>query len=368
MRTGGALRCLARPGAGALGPFRLARILAVAAALTLAGCIHGLGPDDFARGTVSVPDAVHGGGSVTLTYLGVGGWLLDTGRSRILAAPLFSNPSLLRTGLRAIATDTAAVERALDLLKVPDLSDVSAILVGHAHYDHLMDVPYLATRHARRAVILGNTTTRYTLAPFAERGLDTTRVLDVSDSAATVERMGHWVRVAPDVRVLPLVSDHAPHFQGITLYSGVRRRPMPRVPEGADEWLEGETLAYLVDVLGPDGGVRARIYYQDAVAREPFGFIPPELAPVDVAIVVPATYAEVDWQPEAIVENTGARHVLLGHWESFFEPVSTDPEPVLFTLLPDFVARLRRALGGDDSRWDLPVPGARFVLRAGEGG
>ena len=39
-----------------------------------------------------------------------------------------------------------------------------------------------------------------------------------------------------------------------------------------------------------------------------------------VAIVVPATYAEVYWRPEAILDNTTPAHVLLGHWENFFLP------------------------------------------------
>lgn len=306
---------------------------------------------------------LHDGAPVTLTYLGVGGWLLDTGRSSLLTAPLFSNPGLIETGLAEIAADTAEIERALRLLQVPDLGGVSAILVGHAHHDHLMDVPYVATRHAPRAVILGNTTMKHTLAPFAADGLDTARVVDVSALAADVEGGGEWIRVAPDLRVLPLVSDHAPHFQGVTLYAGDRERPMPFRPRSAEEWLEGETLAWLIDVLGPGDVVRFRLYYQDAVAREPYGLIPDSLAPVDLALIVPATYAEADWQPEAVIENMRPKHVLLGHWEDFFQPVTVDPEPVPFTLLADFRARLRRALDGDDARWDLPVPGARFVFR-----
>jgi L-ascorbate metabolism protein UlaG (beta-lactamase superfamily) len=302
------------------------------------------------------------GDSITLTYLGVGGWLLDTGRSTLLTAPFFSNPSLFRTGLAPIGPDTAAVVEALRYLNVPPLDDVVAILVGHAHHDHLMDVPYVAAHLAPRARILGSTTVRHTLAGFADHGLDTTRVDDVSAFAADLAGGGHWIEVAPDLRVLPLVSDHAPHFQGITLYEGTRTRPLSAPPRAAEQWLEGETLAFLIDVLDETGAVRLRIYYQDAVARAPWGLMPDSLAPVDVALIVPATYAEVYWHPEAVLENTRARHVLLGHWEDFFRPATAEPEPVPFTLLPDFVARLRRALEGDDSRWALPVPGTRFVL------
>jgi L-ascorbate metabolism protein UlaG (beta-lactamase superfamily) len=342
-------------------PTLTASVLAAVVLVALAGgCAPGLRSYDYSRGEVALE--VEGlDAPVTLTYLGVGGWLLDTGRSRLLTAPLFSNPPLLRAGFAPIGPDSAAVERALRLLDVPDLGDVAAILVGHGHYDHLMDVPYVATRHAPRALVLGSATVVRTLAPFEE--LDGTRLRAVDDSAATMAGGGGWIGVADDLRVLPILSDHAPHLQGVTLYDGERAEPMRRRPRAADDWLEGETLAWLIDVLAPSGATRFRLYYQDAVAREPFGLIPAELAPVDVALLVPATFAEVDWQPEAVLENTRARHVLLGHWENFFQPVSRDPEPVPFTLLPDFVARLRRALDGDDTRWDLPVPGTRFVFR-----
>lgn len=303
------------------------------------------------------------GAPVTMTYLGVGGWLIDTGRSQLLTAPLFSNPGLVQTGLATIDADSVAIESALVALSTPSLARVSAILVGHAHYDHLMDVPYVARRHAPEALVLGNTTVKHTLAPFAADGLDTSRVVDVTASTADLEGGGRWISVAPDLRVLPLRSDHAPHFQGVTLYAGTRDRPMPFKPRSAQEWLEGETLAWLIDVLGEGDEVRFRIYYQDAVAREPMGFMPRDLDAVDVAILVPATYAEADWQPEALIENTRPKHVLLGHWENFFEPVTTRPEPVPFTLLKDFRLRLRRALDGDDGRWSLPRPGATFVFR-----
>ena len=326
----------------------------------LAGCLPSLADSDFARGLVAVPGPRPSAAGVEITYLGVGGWLVDTGSSQLLTAPFFSNPGLFRAGFASIAPYSMAIERALEHLDVPDLSDVRAILVGHGHYDHLMDVPYLASRHAPRARILGNRSVRLTLAPFEGPDLDASRIVDVSGSAASVEGGGAWIEVAPDLRVLPLLSDHAPHFAGRTLYGGDRGAPLTQRPRAADEWLEGETLAYLIDVLDGAGDVRLRIYYQDAVSREPLGLIPPELAPVDVALIVPATFAEVDWHPEAIMENTLAAHVLLGHWEDFFRPATDEPEPVPFTILPEFVARLRRALDGDEGRWHLPVAGARF--------
>jgi L-ascorbate metabolism protein UlaG (beta-lactamase superfamily) len=312
-------------------------------------------PDTYDDGFLEVACCGRSDAPVELTYLGVGGWIVRKAGGAILTAPLFSNPSLLDVGLGAIASDPDRIEANL-----PDVSDVGAIVVGHGHYDHLMDVPYIARHRAPRALVYGNATTAHQLAPF---GLGD-RVRVVEPLAGTVERPGEWVEVARGFRLMPLLSDHAPHLAGVTLYAGNRTRDMAREPRAADEWLDGTTLAFLIDVLNEDGSVGLRIYYQDAVAAPPYGLAPrlADSVDVDVAIVVPATYAEVSWHPEALMESLRPRHVLLGHWEDFFEPPSRPPEPVPFTLLPDFVARLERALP-EGAEWHLPVAGTRFRFR-----
>lgn len=330
---------------------------AAAATLVLVAgtsCLRPVPPAAFTTGTVEVGCCGRADEPVELTYLGVAGWIIRKGEAAIMTAPLLSDPSLLDVGLSPVSADPDRIEAHL-----PDVSDVTAILVGHGHYDHLMDVPYIATHRAPRALIYGNPTTAHQLAPF---GL-TDRVRVVLDEAGTAERPGEWIDVAPGVRIMPLLSDHAPHLAGVTLFSGVRTRDMPRKPEAAGEWLDGRTLAFLIDLLNADGSVGLRIYFQDAVPAPPLGFAPPleDGVGVDVAIIVPATYAEVDWHPEALLDNLEPRHVLLCHWEDFFEPPSRPPKPVPFTLLPDFVARLERALP-DGVGWNLPVAGARFLF------
>ena len=143
------------------------------------------------------------GPPVEFVYLGVGGWLVRRGGSAILFAPLFSNPSLTRAGFSGIAPDTVRIERALDSLAV-DLSEVSLILSGHGHYDHLMDVPYVMTRHAPGARLLANRTSAHQIASW---GL-ADRITVVDDSAGDRQSAGRWIRFG-DVRVMPFRSRHA---------------------------------------------------------------------------------------------------------------------------------------------------------------
>lgn len=338
-------------------PLRAVTALALAAA--------GLSCARVGPGVSGLVDrAPAGADELRMVYLGSGGWIMQHGSDVILSGPLFSNPGLYRTGLWRIASDTAAVDRFMSRY---DVSAARAILVGHAHYDHLMDVPRVALAHAPGARIVGNRTVANTLGTWSGVG---GRVDVVDDAAGEHETPGRWLSYGPSVRVMPLRSDHAPHFEGLTLYEGRRARPLTEPPRTADEWLAGETLAYLVDFLAPDGSVAFRVYYQDAVAQAPAGFAPDGLIrerPVDVAILVPATFDQVDWHPEAFVQNLRPRLVLLGHWEDFFAPADAPTRSVMLADIGHFEDRLTHVFDGSWWRPDRWTE-FRFPREPGSGG
>ncbi|MDZ7780660.1 MAG: hypothetical protein U5R14_12125 [Gemmatimonadota bacterium] len=317
-------------------------MLLVGATLACGGALEGPVTGIVERG----PRPTEG---LRMVYLGTGGWIMEYRGAQVIAGPLFSNPGLLRTGLADIESDTALVDR---YMSAYDVAEAKAILVGHAHYDHLMDVPRVAAAHAPDARILGSRTVRNTLGTWS--GL-AGRVDLLEDAAGDEETVGRWLSYGDRVRIMPLRSMHGPHFDGLTLYRGTVDTPLEEPPRRASEWLDGATYAFLVDFLSDDGDVAFRIYYQDAVAPPPLGFAPEELVderPVDVAVLVPATFEEVPWHPEAVVANLRPRRVLLGHWEDFFRPVERDAEPVPLTDLPEFERRLGRVFDGEVFRPD----------------
>lgn len=315
-------------------------ILPLLVGLMVTGCAGRVGP-----GTTGVVERGLGADPpVEFTYLGTGGWIIRRGADVVLAAPFFSNPSFLGVGLTAIESDTAAIDRGMAGY---DVSDACVILVGHSHYDHLMDVPHIAKRYAPEARIVSTLTTRNLLGEWS--GLMERTDLS-EDHAADQEHMGSWMEYGHGVRILPLLSDHAPHFNGLELYAGTVARPREEAPETAADWLGGETFAFLVDFLDSSGDVAFRIYYQDAVTAPPYGFAPDSLIaehPVDVAIFVPATFDQVEWHPEAFVENLQPERVLLGHWEDFFIPMELNTRSVLAADIEHFESRLRRVFDGE---------------------
>lgn len=326
------------------------RLVAVAlSCAAVAACAGRIGP-----GADGLIERIDGPDALTLTYLGSGGWIMSRGPDMVLAAPFFSNPSVIQTGLGPIASDSAEIDRNMDPY---DVRATSAILVGHAHYDHLMDVPGIARRHAPRARIIGSRTVENILGTWSEVA---GRVDRVEAFVGDHETVGRWMPYGEHVRIMPLRAHHAPHFDGLTLYQGTADVPRHERPRTAEEWLEGHTVAFLVDFLADDGSVAFRLYYQDAVGQAPFGFAPDALIaerPVDVAILVPSTFDQVDWHPEAFIENLQPHRVLLGHWEDFFVPISDETKSVMLNDIGHFEKRLEHVFDGE---WWRPEIGTVF--------
>ena len=80
---------------------------------------------------------------------------------------------------------------------------------------------------------------------------------------------------------------------------------------------------------------------------------------MDVAILVPSTFDQVQWNPEAFLENLRPRRVLLGHWEDFFTPVDAPTRSMRLADLGHFEARLERVFDGD---WWRPDIGTEFLF------
>jgi hypothetical protein len=304
---------------------------------------------------------------VRFTYLGTGGWLIQHDGASVLTAPFFSNPGLVEVGVARLVPDSVAIDRFL-----PPVEDVSAILVGHAHYDHLMDVPYILRKKATEARVYGSRTMVNLLR--GDREIAPERLVALEgDAVGTPETAGRWSYTSDGrIRFMALASQHAPHLLGIRLYHGEQAMPRTSLPERAHEWLDGPTLAWLIDILGDGGEVLMRIHYQDSASEPPHGFPPASLLPpdgvrVDVVILCTAGSGEAPGHPAGIVEALAPRLVLMGHWEDFFRPLSAPLRAVPGTDVEAFEAYLERILPTGSAR-ARPAPGETLELDVLRGG
>lgn len=303
-----------------------------------------------------------------ITYLGVGGFLIRYGNDAILTAPFFSTPGLSEVGqMLRIRSDTARVNERMRAL-VPDpavLRSVRAVLVGHSHYDHLMDVPHVAVRHADSAQVYGNDVMRRLLHYDSVRLFH--RLVSAEPDAGDVRERGRWIYPHRDstVRFMALRSKHAPHGLGfIKVFRNRQTKERPHEPPTAWAWSQGETLAYVIDFLdAKNGEPRFRIHYQDSASPYPHGAPPPleegSTRRYDVAILCGGSFQQVQGYPDSILARTQPRHAVLGHWENFFQP-QTDPlKLVPFTDAVELARRIDAALPAGSER-TTPRPGAKM--------
>lgn len=306
-----------------------------------------------------------------LTYLGVAGILIRTGHDALLTAPSFTHPRLLAvsTPKWPIHSDSLTVDHELHRLlgDVTVLGTVEAILVGHAHYDHLMDVPLLARRYVPNARIYGSLTTKRTLMGDStlRRHADRVDSLYPPDSiVATAWHVGRWIYSrSRRTRFMAMQSTHAPNWWFITLapcHEQHDRRTLPRTAWG---WCLGEPLSYLIDLLDDSGRPVFRIFYQDAAARPLDVVLPPfdagDARRVDLAIVCAGNFRKVEEYPTLLLAALRPRFVIVAHWEDFFHAQGDSPTPISRTDTRELAARLDR-IGA--RRWRALTPGGRVKI------
>lgn len=297
--------------------------------------------------------------SVGITFLGVGGFLVRHRGQAVLMAPHFSKPGGHRVGLNLRALpDTAKIDREMERLLPDSLRrQVRAILVGHGHYDHLMDVPHIVRQFFadRKVMVYGNDATFATLwyDPWLRE-----RVVGVEGRMGTHLRPGLWT--SPDgsrIRFMALRSEHAPHILGRSLIPARVPPLRTTAPQRPREWPIGQTMAFLVDFLDDEGRVVFRLHYQDSASNPPLGFIPPlperDRAPLDLALLTGASYGQVTGYPDSLIAAARPRHVVVGHTDDF-----------VFSFFATVPLTSFRALNGKLDR--MLGPGRRWTPRIGE--
>jgi hypothetical protein len=203
----------------------------------------------------------------------------------------------------------------------------------------MLDLPYVAPHLAPNAVVLGGQTLRHTLAPL-DLPLE---FVDMNDHLATPERMGTWHSIAGGrVRVMAIASGHPNNYAFVHLWTGVLSADRAAAPERAADYLEGITLAYLVDFLSESGEIAHRIYVQTSSRGWPDGFFPPALLeerPVDVALLaMDCANISAQERPRPILDFLQPKSVIFCHWENFFRTKQQSPRDIVKVNLP----RLKR--------------------------
>lgn len=296
--------------------------------------------------------------ALTVQFLGAGGIYLRLGDQSLLGDPFFSNPPLSQWLFRRnLQVKTDVIDAHL-----PPLDKVQGILVGHAHYDHALDVPYIAGKLPDTVKIYGSETLSNLFAPV----LAPDRVIDVMPSMAREGEGGQWVYLNHKLRILPLYSVHSPHIANKVFAADHITHPLSSPPRSLSDWQAGTNLNYVIDFLDDSQQVRFRVFYQSSASPAPLGFPPrwllEEDIPFDLALLCTANYDHVAGYPDGVLQALQPRQVMLIHWERFWDDYSTQTAEPLPGL--DFAAlesRIRSVVGDAIPIW-LPMRGASIQL------
>lgn len=320
-----------------------------------------------------------GGGKVDIQYLGCGGLYIRHEGIAIVTDPFFSNQRIFTLAKSTLFGGRVhskpryinfAKQRVLDSLKITEpilQQETKAIFVSHGHYDHLMDVPYVFSNWFNHQPDIYVNQSSFNTCVNAIKKPD--KLHNAEAIMSVRNQLGASVdfhtREGSVVKVYPMRADHNPHALNIKFYSGAVMCPLPyfKNPESkthANDWLEGRTLSFLVDIEQRDS-ILFRMFIQSSSAHFPEGLPPVSLLqrrPVDLAVLGVASYhfSEKSY-PCDYLEAMRAKKAVFIHWEDFFRNYKRKPKTVLATDVPRFFKSILPACVTSKPEYSMPAPG-----------
>jgi L-ascorbate metabolism protein UlaG (beta-lactamase superfamily) len=279
------------------------KLLGTGAVVTVAGAgLTAAAPVSATDGTTrwSGPP---GSSGVTLRWLGNNAWDIRFGSTTILVDPWvtrFKTGTYSQQGIRPdtrLVIDKPTVDRYIDR--------ATLILVCHGHFDHMADVPYVATKTG--AAVVGT-----------ESHLNMLRAMDTPEGQLTTVRGGEYLQyegyTVEVFRSLHSLTGFTGPIKQVP-FPGTRPsvRAVPR-PITVADLVEGETLAYQITVAE-----RFRILVLSTA-----NYIERELTALrpDVAIVAAGGGSIHGYASRLMSALGGPTWVLPTHWDDFDFPLS----------------------------------------------
>ncbi|OKJ50880.1 MBL fold metallo-hydrolase [Streptomyces sp. CB02115] len=258
-------------------------------------------------------------GSASFRWLGTSGWRIDVGGRTVLFDPYITR---FRTGLFDGGLEPGTKLRSDPGLVREHVGHPEIVLVSHAHWDHIADVPHIAKSTGARVV--GTETTFHLLVAF---GVDPGQI-SVVKGGEVLDFDGITVQVVPSL--------HSRNKRHSYFAPGTLNAPPAAAPRTISDLPEGDTLAFQV-TAGNDGPSAFLMGASDFSEQAVQGLSP------DLAMVaVPAGNAVFRYTSRLLHALDRPGVVVPVHWDNFEEPLSEPPRRDPAMDLDGFVAQVHQ--------------------------
>jgi L-ascorbate metabolism protein UlaG (beta-lactamase superfamily) len=256
---------------------------------------------------------------VRVRWLGTAGFAIEHDGHVLLVDPYLTRASLARCLVAPLRSDRIAIAR--------HAPRADAIVVGHTHFDHALDVPTIARTTGAR--VFGS---RSAAALCVARGVpaDQVEVVEQAAGSAPVERAIGPFRL----RFIP--SAHSALILGRVPFPG-DIADCGDVPMRAEEYRCGAVFGVEIRVAG-------RTLYHVGSAELVDANV--DVKNVDLLLLCVAGWITSRRLPERIGARIAPGAVLLSHWDDFLRPIDQPARALPAMQMPRLVERLERAVGG----------------------
>lgn len=252
----------------------------------------------------------HPGDGVELIYLGTAGFIIRNAARTVVLDPYLSRPDLRRTVSAKLVPDKALIKKV-----IPQADDV---LIGHSHYDHVLDAPEICIQ--TRARLIGS---RSTMMIGRAAGVPVHQLRETAGNEDI--RAGDWT-----LRGVP--SRHGKVF-GRVPFPGDIHFPPPWPPRMGD-LKHGPVLNWIVNT----GALTiAHVDSADFINEELQG----HCCDVLCLCAIGRKYRK-DYTKE-IIGLLKPRWVVPCHWDTMITPLESDPDLIPTVDLPGFMDEIRDA-------------------------
>jgi L-ascorbate metabolism protein UlaG (beta-lactamase superfamily) len=252
---------------------------------------------------------------VRVTWLGTAGFAIEHAGTVVLVDPYVTRASLWHCLRGPLRSDAGAVARWTPR--------ANAIVAGHTHFDHALDVPAIA--RATGATVYGS---RSCAALCHVEGVPADRVVDV-ESSMRGEPLP--AEVGPfALRFVP--SAHSALLLGRVPFPG-EIADCDQVPLRAQRYRCGAVFGVDIRVAG------LRLYHLGSANLLDAHSVPD----VDLLLMCVAGWTTTPRFVDRVLGAFGPRAILLSHWDDFFRPMERGARPLPAIAMPRLVDALAAA-------------------------